>query len=143
IAHLSRKITCHEINAVGEILPRTADALHNGLPAQPPFGADFARHTGHFSRERAKLIHHSVDTVLQLENLTAHIDSDLPGEIASRNRRSDFCDVADLSRKIAGHRIDAVRQILPGARDAFYNRLPAEFSFRAYFAGHASDFRRE
>ena len=42
-----------------------ATPLHVGLPAELAFGADFARHARHFRGERAELIDHRVDGVLQ------------------------------------------------------------------------------
>jgi hypothetical protein len=39
-----------------------------------------------FRGERAELIYHRVDRLLQLENLAAHFDGDLLGEVAVRDR---------------------------------------------------------
>src|SRR5262249_49109500 len=55
----------------------------------------------------------------------------------------DLGDVADLRRKIAGHRIHRIGQVFPGASDAFDVRLATEFSLGAYFASHARYFRGE
>ena len=52
-------------------------------------------------------------------------------------------DVAHLGRQVAGHEVDGVGEILPGARDAFHVGLAAEFAFGADFAGHARHFRGE
>ncbi len=57
----------HGVDRIRQILPRSADARHVGLAAQLAFGAHFARHARHFSGERAELIHHGVDGVLQLQ----------------------------------------------------------------------------
>ena len=38
------------------------------LAAELSFRTHFARHAGHFRGERAELIHHRVDGVLQFEN---------------------------------------------------------------------------
>ena len=43
-----------------------ADSAHVRLAAEHAFGTHFARHARHFRRERAELIHHRVDGVLQL-----------------------------------------------------------------------------
>ena len=45
-----------------------ATPLHVGLAAQLAFGAHFAGHAGHFRGERAELVDHRVDGVLQLED---------------------------------------------------------------------------
>src|ERR687892_389371 len=47
------------------------------VSAELPFGADFAGHAGHFGGERAELVHHRVDRVLQLEDFPLHVDGDL------------------------------------------------------------------
>ena len=53
------------------------DALHVGLAAQLSFGADLLGDAGHLGGERAELIHHRVDGVLQLEDLALRVDGDL------------------------------------------------------------------
>ena len=54
-----------------------ATPLHVGLPAELAFGADFAGHAGHFGGERAQLIDHRVDGVLEFEDFASDIDGDL------------------------------------------------------------------
>src|SRR5947209_644131 len=83
------------------------------------------------------VIDHRVDRVLQLEDFALHIDRDFPGQVAARHRSRDLRDVAHLSRQIAGHRIDRVRQILPGAGDTRDLRLTAEPPFGADLTGNA------
>ena len=65
-AHLAGEVTRHEVDAVGQVLPRTRHALHVGLPTQDPLGPDLARDARYFRRKRAQLIDHRVDGVLQL-----------------------------------------------------------------------------
>src|SRR5207249_3220236 len=55
----------------------------------------------------------------------------------------DFGDVADLSGEVAGHRIDVVGEVLPGAGDAAHVGLAAELAFGADFARHARHFGGE
>ena len=43
-----------EFTRVGQVLPRTGDALHVGLPAELSFGAHFAGHARHFRCERTQ-----------------------------------------------------------------------------------------
>ena len=94
---------------------------------------------GDFGSESVELIHHGVDSVLQFQNFPAHVHRDFSREIAVGHSGGHGGDVANLRRKVTGHRIDAVRQILPHAADAFDFRLAAEFAFRTYFAGYARD----
>ena len=143
VAHLGREIAGHEIHAVGEVFPGAGHVAHFRLPAELSFGADFAGHAGHFRGERAELIDHRVDRVLQFENFAAHIDFDLLRKIAVGDGRGHFGDIAHLGREIAGHEVDAVGQVFPSAGDAFHVGLPAELSFGADFAGHAGHFRGE
>ena len=114
--------------------------------AWPPslsFGTDFAGHARHFRGERAELIDHRVDGVLQLQELAAHVDRDLLRQVAVGHGGRHFGDVADLAGQVAGHRVHAVGQVLPRAGDAFHRRLAAELAFGADFAGHARHFRGE
>src|SRR5262249_60634623 len=57
--------------------------------------------------------------------------------------RRDVGNVADLSGELAGHRVDAVSQVLPNAGDAAHVGLAAELSFRTDFEGDAGYFRSE
>ena len=50
-------------------------------------------------------------------------------------------DVTHLIGQVAGHGIDAIRQILPGACHALHVRLAAQNTFRADLARHARHFR--
>ena len=143
VSHLAGQVAGHRIHRVGEILPRAGHAADFRLASEPSFGAYFARHARDLVRERTELIDHRVDRVFQLQNLALHIDRDLLGKIAVRDRGRDFRDVADLTGQIAGHEIHAVREILPSAGDAAHIGLPAKFSFRADLARHARHFRRE
>src|SRR5207253_1866043 len=140
IADLSGEVAGHEVDAVGEVLPGAGDARDVGLPAELSFRADFAGHASHFCATRFRLIDHRVDGVLQLQDFALDVDGDLLGEVAGRHGRGHIGDVADLGGEVAGHRVDAVGQILPGAGDALDVGLAAEPPFGADLAGHAGDF---
>src|SRR4029079_13326004 len=99
-------------DVVGEVLERTADAGHHGLAAQPSLGADFARHTRDFGRERAQLFDHRVQGVLEQQDFAADVDRDLLGQIAAGNRGRDLGDVADLRGQVRGHEVDVVGEVL-------------------------------
>ena len=57
----------HEVHVVGEVLPHAADALDRRLAAEAALGADLARDARHLGGERAQLVDHRVDGLLQLE----------------------------------------------------------------------------
>ena len=137
VAHLAGEVAGHEVDAVGEVLPGAGDALDVGLAAQLAFGADLAGDAGHLGGERAELVDHRVDGVLELEDLALDVDGDLLGEVAVGDGRRHGGDVADLGGEVAGHEVDAVGEVLPGARHAFDPGLPAELPFGADLAGHA------
>ena len=88
VAHLRRQVRRHRVDRVGQVLPRARDALHVGLAAELAFGAHLARHPRHFRRERAQLVDHRVDRVLQLEDLALHVDRDLLRQVAAPPRPS-------------------------------------------------------
>ena len=142
-AHLRREVAGHEVHVVGQVLPRARHALHLRLAAQPPFGADLARHARHFRGERAQLVDHRVDGVLQLQDLALDVHRDLLGQVALRHGLGHVGDVAHLGREVAGHRVHGVGQVLPGARHALHVGLAAQLAFGADLARHARHFRGE
>ena len=50
-AHLVGEVGRHQVDVVGQVLPRAADARHLRLAAELAFGADLARDAGHFGGE--------------------------------------------------------------------------------------------
>ena len=143
VAYLRCQIRGHEVHRVGEIFPHPGYARHHRLPTEPAVGPDLTHHPRHLRGERAELIDHRVGGFFQLQNLAAHIDGDLLGEIASGHGDRDLCDVPDLSGQVTGHLVDRVGQIFPNARYALDLCLAAELALDADFAGHTSYFRRE
>ena len=87
-AHLRRQAGGHHVDVVGEVLPDAGDAPHLGLAAQLALGADLAGHPGDLRGERAELVDHGVDGVLQLEDLALDVDGDLPRQVPRGRRRS-------------------------------------------------------
>ena len=79
----------------------------------------------------------------QLQNFALHIDGDLLRQIPTRDRRGHVRDISHLPGQVAGHRIHAVGQILPRARNAAHIRLAAKFSFASDLTGDTSHFRRK
>ena len=143
VAHLTGQVRGHGVHVVGQILPGAGGARDDGLAAQLPLGADLARHARHLRGERAQLIDHRVDRLLQLEDLAAHVDGDLLRQIAAGDGDGHVGDAAHLRRQVAGHLVDRLGEILPDARDALDLRLAAQLPFGADLARHARDLRRE
>jgi hypothetical protein len=143
VADLRRQVRRHEVDVVGEVFPGAADSGHLGLPAQLAFGADLARYARHFTRKAVQLVDHRVDRVFQLEDLAADVHGDLARQVTAGDGGRHLGDVADLGRQVAGHGIDRVGEVFPGAGHPGYDRLAAQLAFRAHFASDARDFGRE
>ena len=143
VAHLTGQVGRHQVHVVGEVLPGAGDALDVGLTAELAFRADLARDARHFRGEGVELVHHRVDGVLQLQDLAAHVDGDLLGQVAVGDRGGHLGDVAHLTGQVGRHQVHVVGQILPGAGDAPHLRLAAELAFGADLAGDAGHFGGE
>src|SRR5437867_186485 len=143
VSDLGRQITGHEVDAVGQVLPGAGDAGNGGLAAELAFGADFAGDAGDFGGERIQLIDHRVDRFFELQDLAMDVDGDFLREVAVGHGDCNFGDVADLSRQITRHEVDALGEILPNAAHVAHLRLPTELAFGADFAGDAGDFGGE
>src|SRR5207245_356796 len=82
IAHLGGQVASHEVDAIRQVLPRTAHVPHVRLSAQLAFRTHLAGHARYFRRKGAELVHHRIDHVLDLKDLAADIDSNLLREVA-------------------------------------------------------------
>ena len=142
-AHLGGQVAGHEVDVVGQVFPGAGDAGNHGLAAELAVGADLAGDAGDFGGEAAQLIDHGVDRVFKLQNFAFGIDGDLFRQVAAGDGDGDVGDVSDLGGQVAGHRVDAVGQVLPGAGDAGNHGLAAELAVGADLAGDASDFGGE
>src|SRR5262249_37130845 len=140
VADLRRQVTRHRIDTVSQIFPGARYASHVSLPAESPLGADLARDAGNFRRKRAQLIDHRVDGAFELEAFAFDVAGDLLCGTAVCDGRGNVGDVADLRRQVAGHRVDTVSQVLPGAGDALDLRLAAQLAFGADLARDAGNF---
>ena len=141
VAHLGGQVARHGIDAVGQVLPRTRHTLHFRLTAEAPFGTDLARHPRHLRRERAQLVHHGVDGVLQLGDLAFYVHRDFLRQVARCHRGGHVRDVAHLGGQVARHGVDAFGQVLPGSGDALHVGLAAKLAFGSDFARHARHLR--
>ena len=84
VTDLAGQIGSHRVDGVGQVLPGAGDTAHHGLTAELAFGADFARHAGHFAGEGIELVHHRVDGVFQFENFAADVHRNLIRQVAAR-----------------------------------------------------------
>src|SRR5205823_23447 len=106
--HLVGQVAGHQVDVVGQIFPGAAHPLDLGLPAQPALDADLAGHPGDLAGEGVELIDHTVDGVLQLQDLAVDIDRDLSGEVAAGDGGGHVGDVAHLGGQVLGHVVDVV-----------------------------------
>src|SRR6185437_7345156 len=143
VADLVGQVATHGVDRVGQVLPGARDARHDGLAAELAVGADFARDARHFRGERAQLIDHRVDGLLELQDFAAHVDRDLLRQVAVRHRDRHLGDVAHLPGEVRRHRVDALGEVLPHAGDVGDLGLAAELALGADLAGDAGDFRGE
>ena len=143
VAHLAGEVAGHGVDVVGQVFPGAGDAAHYGLAAELALGADLAGHARHLAGEGVELVDHRIDGVLQLQNFAPHVDSDLLRQVAIGNGGGDLGDVAHLGCQVAGHRVDVVGQVLPGAGDAAHVGLAAELALGADLAGDARDLAGE
>ena len=137
------RFAASEVDVVGEILPRSADARHERLSAKFALGSDFARDSRDFGGERAQLLNHRVQSVLQQQDFAANVDGDLLREVAIGDGCRNLRDVSDLSGEIGRHEVDVVGEVLPRSGDAWHERLAAELALGSDFAGDAGHFGGE
>src|SRR5262249_13374430 len=128
VAHLVGEVAAHGVDRVGEVLPGAGDAGHDGLAAELAVGANRRAAGGELGGEGAQLVDHRVDGLLELQDLAAHVDGDLLGQVAIGDRDGDLGDVADLGGQVARHRVDALGQVLPDPGDLADLRLAAELA---------------
>ena len=138
-ADLLGQVARHDVDVIGELAPRPRHAADLGLTAEHALETDLARDARDLARERVELIDHRVDGVLELEQLAADLDGDLPGQVAVRDGRRDVGDVADLVREVRRHLVDVVGQLLPRAGDAAHRGLTAELALDTDVARDARD----
>src|SRR5207253_2270118 len=97
----------------------------------------------YFRGERAELVHHDVDGVLELEDFAARISGDLARQLATRDSGSDVGDVSHLAGEVRRHEVHVVGEVLPRAGDLRHLRLAAQSSFGSYLTRHARYFLGE
>ena len=142
-AHLAGQVGGQLVHVVGEIFPGTGGTGHAGLAAEAAFDTHLAGHRGHLVGEGGEGVDHAVDRFGKGRNFALGFHGEFLAEVAVGDGRHDAGDAADLTGKVAGHVVDVVGQILPGARHALHIGLTTELAFGAHLAGHAGHFRRE
>src|SRR5262249_32071481 len=128
IAQLNGQVTGHQVDVVGQVLPGAGDALDVGLAAELALGTSLARRVRHVGGDGAELVHHGIDGVLELQDFALDVDRDLLGQVAVGHGGGHFGDVAHLGGQVAGHEVNAVGQVFPGAGDALDVGLAAELA---------------
>src|SRR5207253_1491901 len=138
-AHLVGEVAGHQVDAVGEVLPGSGDALDLRLAAQLAFRPNLASHPGDFRGKGVQLVDHDVDRVLELEDFTPDFDRDLLRQVAPLDRGGDLGDVAHLGGEVGGELVDVIGEVAPGAGGAQHVGLAAQAALGADFACHARD----
>ncbi len=139
VPHLIRQVARHGIHAVGQVLPGAGYPRHNRLSTQLAVRAHFTSDPRDLGREAAQLIDHGVDRVFELKDLAAHIRRNLFREIAVGDGDRHFGNIPHLVGEVAGHRVDIVGQVLPGACHARHDGLATQLAFGAHLTGHSRD----
>ena len=125
IPNLASQVAGHGVDGVGEIFPGSTNTGHLRLAAQLSVSTDFAGHARYFRCERTQLVHHRVQSVLELENFALHVDRDLARQIAASHGRRHFGNISNLTSQVAGHEVHVIGEILPRAGHAGHLRLAA------------------
>ena len=139
VSDLSGQIAGHNIDAFSQVFPNAAHVANLRLAAELAFGADLAGDAGDLGGKAAQLVHHSVDGLFELEDFAADIDGDFLGQVAVGDGNGHVGDVSDLGSEVAGHEIDAVREVFPSTGDPGHRGLTTQFAFGAdlpRYTGH-------
>ena len=116
-AHLAGQVVGHDVDVVGEVLPRAGDAADRGLAAELALGADLAGHPGDLVGEGGELVDHRVDGGLQLQDLAARVDGDLLRQVALARPPSSPGRWSAPGGQVAGHEVHRVGEVAPGSGD--------------------------
>src|SRR5690606_9802184 len=117
-ADLGGEVAGHEVDVVGQVLPRAGDALDLCLAAELALGAHLAGDAADLVGEGVELVHHRVDGVLDFEDLALDVVAYSSRFRAVGHAGRDAGDAADLAGQVAGHQVHVVGEVLPRAGDA-------------------------
>src|SRR5207244_779125 len=113
VPHLRRQVRGQQVDVVGEVLPRSRHAGHDGLAAEATLGADLPGDPGDLVGEAPELVDHRVDGLLQLGDLAPGLHVDLLRQVALGHGGGDLGDVADLAGEVGRQLVDVVGEVLP------------------------------
>ena len=113
-----------------ELKPNSFDIWDICLTSKLPLTTHLQRHSCHLGCQCTESHHHSVDSVLQVQNLASSINFNLLGEIAQGDCFGDLCDRTDLASEIGGKVVDHACEFSPGSFDVKHECLPTEFAGR-------------
>src|SRR6185437_12142368 len=136
VAHLRGQVTRHLIHGIGEVLPGSAYPRYVGLATQLTFRSHITGHTRYFGTKRVQLVHHRIDRILQLQDLSFYVHRDLATKVTLRHRGGHLGDVPHLRRKVTRHHVHRVRSVVRGARYTFYRGLATQLTFRTHLTRH-------
>src|SRR3569833_1429748 len=140
---LGCEVRGHGVDVLREVLPFALDIVDLGLAAEGAIRADLSSHLADFEGEGPETVHHGVDGVLEIENLAAHFDSDLLGEVALGDGSRHQGDTTHLRRQIHGHVVDVLREVPPGALDVVHGSLAAQATLGSDFPRNLGDLASE
>ena len=138
-AHLDREVGGQPVDVVGEVAPGTGRARHDRLSAQLALRADLAGHGGYLLGEAGQGAGHLVDDVGERRDLALGLEHQLLVQIAMGDRGDDSGYATHLIGQVAGHQVNVVGQVFPGAAHALHLGLPAELALGAHLARHPGD----
>ena len=118
--HLVGEVGRHRVHRVGERPPRARDAAHVGLAAEPPVGADLARHAGDLVGERGQLVDHRVHgaadaPVLAAQRPALDLQRHVLGEVALGDRLDHAGDLRRGRGEVVDQRVDGTGPVAPRA----------------------------
>ncbi|KAH3665686.1 hypothetical protein OGAPHI_003874 [Ogataea philodendri] len=129
VSHLSGEVQSHGVDVVGEFEPNTRHILDSSLSTQTSLDSCFSSHPRDFEGELPQLVHHLVDSVLQLQDLALGENVGFPRQISSCNGRGDLGDFSHLVCQVQGHCVDIVDERAPNARGLDFQRLDLATKF--------------
>ena len=113
------------------------------MTTKPSLCSNFTGNACHFAGEPVELIHHRVESFLELQDFAADIHGDFSRKVATRNRSCDFCNVSHLTSQVASHKVHVVGEVFPGTAHTGHLRLATKLTFGTHFAGHPRHLARE
>src|SRR5207237_502734 len=127
------------VHVFSQVAPGTGRARHDRLSAQLALRADLAGHGGYLLGEAGQGAGHLVDDVGERRDLALGLEHQLLVQIAMGDRGDDSGYATHLIGQVAGHQVNVVGQVFPGAAHALHLGLPAELALGAHLARHPGD----